>query len=323
MRGNWLYALMALVLAVLSWYYVSGREMVETWVEAPVEFTGMPQDLVIRGSGQGKVSVRLRGPKVLVRNLNPKDMIYPLNLSGLKPGVNVLTFRPEAIPVGRGIEVMEINPQRLTLDVDRIMEKSVPVRPGWTGEVHEDYEFSRIVAEPGYVLLRGPETLVSGIDTLGTQPLHVNATVRDMVEENIPVVLDNQVEARPSHVTVRLFLAAKTREESVKLPVRAASPRGFTSQVEPKTVKVKARVPLPLLRDIEDRHADLAERFNATVPFPNVGFVSPVFDEEIAVSITTPEGASVLSVSPEKVKLHITALETNATRPLTESKESP
>jgi hypothetical protein len=60
------------------------------------------------------VEVRVRGPKGLVRSLDAKRLSYPLDVSSLKPGDNVIDIDSEKMPFSRAFEVVEIKPTQVS-----------------------------------------------------------------------------------------------------------------------------------------------------------------------------------------------------------------
>jgi hypothetical protein len=295
MKGNWQYALLALILAVSAWYFVSGRERVETWVEVPVQFTGMPEDLVVQQGMVNKIAARVRGPQGLLRNLETKSMAYSLDLSGLEVGTNVVTIHPEELPLTKPFEVVETRPTRLELLVDRMVVRNVPVEPVWEVSLDPDYELSDVRVQPEAVIIRGPEKLVSGIDEAATQTLTVNGTRPVLVEEVLPLDLPDELEARPPKVTVTLRFQVKTKEMSFTVPVQVVDQAPGEVQVRPETVRVVAEMPLPMSQE-----KDLKRRVTVRLT------VSPNMEPgeyALPYRISLPEGSWLVRAEPEKLRV--------------------
>jgi len=134
---NWKDIAIALALAILTWYLLTGREKVEAWVDMSVEMTNAPEGLTIRKGLVSRIEVRVRGPKGLVRSLDRRKWTYSLDVSRLKVGENLVDIDRERIPLSMAYEVVEVKPSRLILTVDRVSKKEVPVIAEWRdGEYH-------------------------------------------------------------------------------------------------------------------------------------------------------------------------------------------
>ena len=126
---NWKYLLISLGMALLLWYTVNAREQIERVVEVRLDYKGLPEGLVVTSGQVSKITVRLRGPMELLRSLSSRELFYALDLSGLTKGSNVVSLTSDPVPELRAIQVVEVNPPRLTLTVDEILERHVPVVP--------------------------------------------------------------------------------------------------------------------------------------------------------------------------------------------------
>ncbi len=204
MFSNWQYRLLALALALICWYLVTGREKVDTWVEIPVELVKTSPDLVIRDGLKTKIDARIRGPKAMVRALDPKTLAYPLDLSNLQPGTNEIVFTPSHISLPGLLSVVEVNPQRMELVVDRMVDKQVPVVPAVEAHLDPDFELSNTVVKPGTVTLRGPEQVLKALDAVATRSISVNATRPEMMTYDVDLSLPEEVSAEPRGVRVNL-----------------------------------------------------------------------------------------------------------------------
>lgn len=161
---NWQTMILALALAIFTWFLVTGREVVETWLEMPVVMTNPPEGMIIEDGLVDKIQVRLRGPKGLVDSLASQHLTYPLDVSKLRAGKQVMEIDSAKLPLTASYEVIEIKPNRLTLVVDRRISKKIPLESAWSGSLNPDYQLLEVITAPDLVEIRGPETQLRKIN---------------------------------------------------------------------------------------------------------------------------------------------------------------
>ncbi len=250
MKGNWQFLILAFLLAGTAWFFVSGRERVDAWIELPVEFTGVQKDIVVRRGLRNRIEVRVRGPQGLVRNLDTKNVAYSLDLSSIKPGMNTVNLDPESLPLPGSIEVIEIDPPRLQVVADRIEEKVVGILPQWSGELDEHYFLQGNETIPAVTKIRGPKEFVDRIDDIPTQVVEVEDSTPDiLVVEDVPLALPDEISADPHEVQMRLVFDVEKEELDMEAPVRVDNFTGYDVAVAPKHVNVTLQAPVPLLED--------------------------------------------------------------------------
>lgn len=240
---SWQYLLLAFAMAASLWFMVSGRGEVEAWVRMPLEMTGMPSDLVIVNGMTPDIEVRVRAPKGLVRGLSEKMPAYPLELSSLKAGPNVIPVQPSRIPLGGAYEVMEIRPTRLTLKVDKLITKQVPAVPEWSGELATDMTVERTSVRPEVITLTGPK---ERLDLVHQVPVLIPTPQQDepgVVEAKGAIALPDGLEAEPAEVDVMLVLGLKTQTVTLQRSVTVAAPDSVTVRGVPRKVALEVEVP--------------------------------------------------------------------------------
>ena len=295
MRSNWQYAIMAFVMAVTLWYMVTGRERVEVVGEVRLEFKGIPQNLVVREGLVNKVSVRVRGPKGLVRVMNSRDMSYAIDLSGLKRGTNIVPLTAEKLPEARAFEVVEITPSRLTLEVDAIVEKDVPVAVDLNGTLPVDVRIDKTEVTPARVHLRGPETLVSRIDKVKVLVAAPALDEGGTVEVQATPTLPEATESLPPTVAVHFTTALRIKETTLKREVSVRPPQGLRAQVSPRTVTLLLEMPASVAAD---EAALRGVRVYAEVP---VGTMPG--QAKLPVRVDLPERVRLKDISPDAVNV--------------------
>ncbi|TVM32610.1 YbbR-like domain-containing protein [Oceanidesulfovibrio marinus] len=250
MKGNWQFLILAFLLAATAWFFVSGRERVDAWVELPVEFTGVQKDIVIRRGLRNRVEVRVRGPQGLVRNLDTRNVAYSLDLNGIKPGMNTVNLDPSSLPLPGSIEVVEIDPPRFQVVADRVEEKVVAVKPQWRGELDDHYYLRGNETIPAVTKIRGPKEFVDRIDSIPTQAVDVETGApTTVVEDKTPLALPDEITAVPDVVQVRLVFDVDKKDVEVNAPVRLENFSSYEAKVSPDHVDLTVRAPVPLLKE--------------------------------------------------------------------------
>lgn len=300
-RTNWQYLLLAFALAVFSWYLVSGREKVDTWIQVPVEMVNMPQGYVVRQGMVNRIDVRVRGPRPMVRTIDMRNAFYPLDLVGLQSGLNQLEFETRNLNLSRAIEVVEIVPSRVDLLVDKLISKSVPVIKDVQVDLHEDYELRRYESRPPDVVIRGPQALVEPVERVATQPVVVENNRPGQMEVVTGLILPPEVESSPSRVTLFLDFGEKRSEVALEREIQALQPRGMTMTLQPSTIQLSLSVPVSLARDPDLR--DMVRIVAA--PLGEL----PPGEHEVGYRVDLPSGARLIGSEPERFRVIIQPME--------------
>jgi YbbR domain-containing protein len=297
---NWKDIAIALALAILTWYLLTGREKVEAWVDMSVEMTNAPEGLTIRKGLVSKIEVRVRGPKGLVRSLDRRKWTYSLDVSKLKVGENLVDIDRERIPLSMAYEVVEVKPSRLILTVDRVSKKEVPVIAEWRGALRPDFRLIEIKTEPELVEVRGAERQVRQM-TQARVLLQLDfEDPPSLWSEDVPIKLTEGVEANPGQVKVSLRFGPEIKTAWVRVPVRLETSPDLSAQSSQKFVRVQVEAPVASLREAEAGR-DI-EGLAAVVALPDG--LKPG-RHPLRYELEAPEGVRVLSRQTETVVVTI------------------
>jgi YbbR domain-containing protein len=300
MLKNWKDLLIALSLAILTWYLITGREKVEAWVDMNVEMTNVPEDLTIRKGLVSKIEVRVRGPKGLVRSLDRRKWTYSLDVSRLKVGENLVDIDRERIPLNMAYEVVEVKPSRLILTVDRLARKEVPVSAEWRGALKPDYKLLEISAQPAMVEVRGAERQIK---QLTQAKVLVQSDFDDPPEswaDDVPIKLAEGLEATPGQVKVTLRFGPELKTAWVRVPVRVETADGLKARANKNYVRVQAEAALPLMRRAETGHD-----IDGVVAVVRVPEDAKPGRYALPYELETPANFRVLSRQPETVDVTV------------------
>jgi len=295
MWNNWQYRALALLLAMMCWYVVSGQEKVETWLEVPLEFVNLPQQMEITSGLVNKLQVRIRGTSNQVRSLSTGRLAYKLDLGKLQVGSNVIPLVPENMAITSAVEVVEINPTRLELVADVMVSKSVPVHLDWEGLPGEDTHFLNATLVPDQVTVTGFASALENVESVPTVRVQVPAEDELAASGRARLLLPKDVRATVSSVSYEMNFGLITQEIWIKMNLEPVTYPSFTYTMDPKFIRVKLAVPVRFLKD-----KDWREKLRMVVdPGSNPALGQSVIKPEPRF----PEGVKILESKPEEIEI--------------------
>jgi YbbR domain-containing protein len=256
---------LAIALATLLWLTVAGEHIVERSLRVPLEFRNIPPLLEITGDTPATVDVRLRGSSAVLGRLDPGEVVAVLDLSGGRPGSRLFHLRTDEVRAPFGVEVAQVVPSTVSLELEKSATRIVPVKPVVQGDPAPGFVEGRRTAEPATVKVTGPESRVRQLAEATTEPVNI-AGSRERVHDVVTVgVSDAAVRLdSPTSATVLVeILPAPVEREVTGVPIRWRNlGAGLRAQVVPSVARVGVRgrrETLAALRaDAIDAFVDLA-----------------------------------------------------------------
>lgn len=294
MKDNWQYRLLALFMALICWYVVSGQEKVETWLEVPLDFVNLPQRIKIV-SGAGKVQARIRGTSSQIRAINMNRLAYKVDLADIRPGENIIPLLPENMSIVSAVDVVEISPSRLELVADTIVSRNFPVHLDWEGLPAEDMRFRNATLSPEQVTVTGFAHSLDGLKHISTVHIRVPSDGGLSASGRARLVLPEGVTSEVTSVDYTLAFSPMTQAIWVKMNLEPVAHEGFTYTFDPKFVRVQLDVPVRLLRDKNWR--ETLRLFVDPGGEPSAG------RSRIRPRSEFPEGVRILEMKPEDVEI--------------------
>lgn len=188
----WMLRVLALVLAVAAWVFITSSrtvetETAETTIEPSVQYNNPASGDLIVLNPVLRVQVRLRGPINLISALNPAQVSVVVDLRNIEQGRTEIPLAPGNVRRPQGLEVLSIEPNLLELDIDRVLTEFRNIVVRLEGEPAAGAVAGQPTASPARVLLQGPESILSGIDTVTTRPVLLDGHALDFEEQTVVV----------------------------------------------------------------------------------------------------------------------------------------
>jgi YbbR domain-containing protein len=178
--------LVSLVLATATWFFVKQVTSDSRVIEGvPVEVKAKP-GLTVLQTSVSTVNVKVRGTPEDVRQASRQDLSAVVDLTGddhIGPITKRLTSRD--IRHSRRVQVSEIDPTEVIVNVDEMIERELPVQPEFGGELPPGLSVERVVTQPEAVKVKGPKMLLDKMTGITTLPIDVTGrrtSFRERVE---------------------------------------------------------------------------------------------------------------------------------------------
>lgn len=182
-RRNLGLKLLSVVLAFVVWTYVNSQGLVTVNFAIPIEPKDLSADLVLTSLGEKSADVRLRGRESVLQRTGSPHIHVNLDLSGASAGEQWITLNPADVTVPEPLEVAQVSPRQVRVNVERRVTRPVRVVADVAGEPAPGFEVRGIAVEPAAVVMTGAETAFEGLSRLRTQPVDITGLRANMRRE--------------------------------------------------------------------------------------------------------------------------------------------
>lgn len=173
---NWRLKLAALGLAVLIWAAVSAEQVTSQWIPVRIDPVVRDPEFVLAGPPDpAEVRVRFSGPgrELWELALDRPTLVLPLADIG-----NRRAFALDAsmlrIPAGLSVNVQDIRPAVVRVEVERLASRMVPVRARIGGRSAQRYVVDgELEVLPAEVRVTGPAGRLAALDSVSTRALEI------------------------------------------------------------------------------------------------------------------------------------------------------
>lgn len=284
--------IIAIFLAIFLWYGITGSEKVESSVDVRLDYRGLPEGLVVTDGLVNKIKVRVRASGGLLRSMYDKDPVLVINLSSVSKGDNLVLVPVDDLVLSGGVEIMEVTPARLSLAVDALVEKTIPVVLHVARKISPDY-LVQVSVEPSEVTVKGGSEVIATVeetvlDVVLEDPLQEGVTTKKRV-----LSVTGNIDVSPGSVNIVQTVEVKRKRVTVKLPVEMPENVVEGTVLTPDTVLVTVEAPVSLARPQR-----VAELLTAQVTKNLFG------SKNIrTVTVDMPSSFKLISIEPDTVQV--------------------
>jgi YbbR domain-containing protein len=293
--------LVSLGLAALLWFVIAGEKTSEMGVSAHLELQNFPKDLEVTGEPVDNVEVRLRASPGIIQRIGPSDVSAQVDLAGLQEGEHIVHLTDKSIRMPFGVKVVKITPSILTLNLERTLQKVVPVRPRLIGRPASGFEAGEIRADPSDVRIAGPRSRVQEVESAFTEPLSIEGS-QGNVSAVVNMGLDDPLLRILGSPRVRATVRIQEVEGERTLDAVGVEARGGEASLRPAAVRVVLAGPASLLRTLTPGDAKAWADVSAADDSAEVKVDLAPGHAGLRVKEVSPPSVSVRPRGPKKAK---------------------
>jgi YbbR domain-containing protein len=285
---------LSLLLAILL-FIVSRQPVIDLRVTGvQIEYRGLGPGVKVVGDTEQRVSVRLSGPRDIVRSLTPTQLLVVADLSGKAPGERIVQLKVDESSLPDNVKVMQIEPASIKIKLEPSVTKLVRVEPQVRGDVAKGREIYSIEVYPGEVEIEGPQSIVNKIDRVFTESVSVDGREGDFqasVEVEIPQ--DSLRVKTPGQIKLSVKVGEQRLSRSFdNAPVHWLD-KNATGSLLTKTVRLEVFGPKSVVEKLRPDELRVEVK-TGSLP-PEVTSLTP--------QIQLPTNVEVRSIIPKEVKV--------------------
>lgn len=161
---NFYLKLISLLLGITLWFYVQGKESVETSLKITLFFSNVSEEFYLDDVSTSDITVWIKGPRPIVSNFIRNDNKLDISLKGYKSGKYSLPITTSMLDFPRNIEVIRIQPDKISFKIKPFVEKRVRVIADYKGSI--SYRIT-----PQFVVVKGEAKSLENIEYLYTEQI--------------------------------------------------------------------------------------------------------------------------------------------------------
>ena len=255
-KENLLARVICLLVACGLWVYVMTDQnpIVERNVEVRLQQMNLPNNMMVFNV-PNKVVVKIRGTRTKVSDNLENKITASLNLKNVTEGQQSV---PVKVSFGAG-DVVQVVPGEVSVYVDTVSEKRVPVITRIVGAVSNDLTIGHSVITPAEVTLRGATHRIDKVNKV-VAPIDVTDHQGDFQAESELVAVSDDgydipnMKIIPERVMVQATMVSQmlSVDIPVKLVVSGELPKGVTvTKAEILPDKVRITAPPSMLKELK------------------------------------------------------------------------
>ena len=217
----------------------------------PIESDATARSITVIVPRSTGLDVRVRGPAEAIAGLSQKPLIYQLGIAEARNGVQKIGVDSSKIGLPAGVSIVHIHPRTITVRIERLIEKTLPVETVLTGTPASRFAVVNTLIHPESVRVRGPESVVSALTRIQMKPVDISGiskSLRQRVALDLP---DGIKPAKPEQFIVEISVKEKIVVKRIDNIVIQGHGGSKPYRISPPTIEVTIKGPARAINNLE------------------------------------------------------------------------
>lgn len=243
--------LMSLLLSLVTWISLSGRSddatQVQVFPQIALFHQNVPADMNLKTDNY-QISVALKGSPKVLATINPSsDIQVRLDLSGYSEGewTMPLTKQDVVISGDRNLEVENIIPDTVRLQLERVASRQVRLIMGTVGNPAKNFELKEVVLQPSEVTVTGPAARIANMSYLEAEPINIQEATKSLTGRiilNSADIPPDVVIGQLGKLHYRIRIEEKKISKQFKDPLAVQQAEPFVDNIVLNPAEVKLEI---------------------------------------------------------------------------------
>lgn len=291
---------LALLITGVLWLSVASRPVSQVALNGAIAFD-LPESPALTVSKYDTATARvyLEGPREALDTLRAGQLTVTADMTAVEPGVRVILLKVEPGRNGLppNVRVDKIEPDRIRITVERVIEREVTITPRWEGDPPPGSEVIDWQITPPNVKIAGAESQMREITGVSTETVRLTdktGTFSEHIAIDIGSPNLNLSEDSPRKVMLTVNVSEVRKErviDDVPVAVFAAPAR---ARAIPRFVKVTVYGARSILADMTVADVNVGVEYqNGSRMFTPRVTLSPGFADRVVVRSVEPKTVRV------------------------------
>ena len=256
--------LVLLLILILFCFPGCTIEPVETDLLLLVDFSNVPENMVLTSFHTDKIEIRIQADPKLIEFINKENIRYPVDLytdlefdpagasDSIEPGAYLIPVEEKRIPMNPAIKILSISPSYLTVHLEKKIKKTFKITVPYTGKPAKGYIVLEAATEPASVELIGAAPLIHSIKELKTKLLDLT-NANETFKKKIPLDLDDPsiISSSDHIIIVTVQVQQKQISKTIEnIPIQAWNCTSMV-KIEPSRITIRIKGPFETLNNKE------------------------------------------------------------------------
>lgn len=299
--SDWPAKVLSVAAALLIFFFYRLNRLEERFLSVPLQVT-TNDEYVPASQYPRSVRLTLKGESNDLFQIQEADIKASIDLSKIKAqGLSRAVVTIEKKAGALGIDPLEIRPEpaEVTVTMERRSSRIVPVTPAFHGYLEPGYNLKAFDISPGEVEIVGPESAISRLADMTTEPIELAGKMSDFA-----------VKARIVHASALIQVSGSDLVEfrgTVEKSVAVKSFVAMAIQAESLQADLVLEVPLPTARinvksATADVHSVVLPASSVAVDFSSIHKPGSY---TLPVVVVLPDGLVLESLEPASVTVRV------------------